>query len=198
MGLKAGDKMTVEIEGVSREFTFAGSFRDAVCGTELIGTKRFIMNGEDFDGYMSDETTKNMYGGKFLYIHTADLDKVLSQIADISDSFTFAGDTDMLGQAYIFDMIITGLILVVSLILIIISFAVLRFTIAFTLSGEFRDPAGLMFFQMRWNTYLVCIHLPLSALFFRIVLSLYIYINPTIPCHPLFANSLLRPIPFFE
>ena len=139
MGLKVGDKITVEIEGVSREFTFAGSFRDAVCGTELIGIKRFIINGEEFDEYMSDETIKNVYGGKFLYIHTANLDKALSQIADISDSFTFAGETDILGQAYIFDMIITGLILVVSLILIIISFVVLRFTIAFTLSEEFRE-----------------------------------------------------------
>ena len=139
MGLKAGDKITVEIEGVSREFTFAGSFRDAVCGTELIGIKRFIMNGEEFDEYMSDETMKNMYGGKFLYIHTANLDKTLSQIADISDSFTFASGTDTLGQAYIFNMIIMGLILAVSLILIIISFAVLRFTIAFTLSEEFHE-----------------------------------------------------------
>ncbi len=139
MGLKVGDKITVEIEGVSREFTFAGSFRDAVCGTELIGIKRFIINGEEFDEYMSDETIKNMYGGKFLYIHTADLDKTLSQIADISDSFTFECDADTLNQSYIFDMIITGLILVVSLILIIISFAVLRFTIAFTLSEEFRE-----------------------------------------------------------
>ena len=139
MGLKVGDKIIVEIEGVSREFTFAGSFRDAVCGTELIGIKRFIINGKEFDEYMSGETIKNVYGGKCLYIHTANLDKTLSQIADISDSFTFAGDTDMLGKAYIFDMIITGLILVVSLILIIISFAVLRFTIAFTLSEEFRE-----------------------------------------------------------
>ena len=46
MGLKTGDKITVEIEGVSHEFTFAGSFRDAICGTELIGVKRFIINGE--------------------------------------------------------------------------------------------------------------------------------------------------------
>ncbi len=139
MGLKVGDKITVEIEGVSHEFTFAGSFKDAVCGTELMGIKRFIMNGEEFDEYMSDETMKNMYGGKFLYIHTANLDKTLSQIADISDSFTFASGTDTLGQAYIFNMIIMGLILAVSLILIIISFAVLRFTIAFTLSEEFRE-----------------------------------------------------------
>ena len=139
MGLKVGDKITVEIEGVSREFTFAGGFKDAACGTELIGIKKFIINGEDFDEYMSDETTKNMYGGKFLYIHTADLDKTLSQIADISDSFTFECDANTLNQSYIFDMIITGLILVVSFILIIISFAVLRFTIFFTLSEEFRE-----------------------------------------------------------
>ena len=139
MGIKAGDKITVEIEGISREFTFAGSFRDAVCGTELMGIKRFILNGEDFDEYMSNETIKNMYGGKLLYIHTADLDKTLSQIADISDNFAFADDTEMLEQAYIFDMIIMGLILAVSMILIIISFTVLRFTIAFTLSEEFRE-----------------------------------------------------------
>lgn len=74
-----------------------------------------------------------------MLIHTANLDKALSQIVDISGSFTFAGDTDVLGKAYIFDMVITGLILVVSSILIIISFAVLRFTISFTLSEEFRE-----------------------------------------------------------
>lgn len=139
MGLKVGDKITVEIEGVSREFTFAGGFKDAVLGSELIGLKRFIISGEDFDEYMSDEAIKNMYGGKFLYIHTADLDKALSQIADISDKFIAAFDMEILNHAYIFDMIIMGLILAVSIILIIISFAVLRFTIAFTLSEEFRE-----------------------------------------------------------
>lgn len=143
MGLKVGDKITVEIEGVDREFTFAGGFKDAVCGTELIGIKRFIISGEDFDEYMSDETIKNTYGGKFLYIHTADIDKTLSQMADISDDFTFSAETEMLNQAYVFNMIIMGLILAVSLILIIISFAVLRFTIAFTLSEEFRE-IGIM------------------------------------------------------
>lgn len=139
MGLKAGDKITVEIEGVSREFTFAGGFKDAVLGSELMGIKRFIINAEDFDEYISNETIKNMYGGKFVSIHTDDLDKTLSQIADISDSFTIANGTEILDQAYIFDMIIMGLILAVSIILIIISFAVLRFTIAFTLSEEFRE-----------------------------------------------------------
>lgn len=139
MGLKVGDIITVEVEGVSREFTFAGGFKDAVLGSELTGVKRFIINGEDFDEYMSDETIKTMYSAKLLYIQTADIDRTRSQIADISDGCTFEGGRDMLSSAYIFDMIITGLILVVSLILIIISFVVLRFTIAFTLSEEFRE-----------------------------------------------------------
>ncbi len=139
MGLKVGDRIIVEVEGVSREFTFAGGFKDAVLGSELTGVKRFIINGDDFDEYMSNETIKTMYNGKTLYIHTADIDMTKSQIADISDGFTFEGNMDILNQAYIFDMIITGLILIVSLILIIISFVILRFTIAFTLSEEFRE-----------------------------------------------------------
>ncbi len=139
MGLKVGDRIIVEVEGVSREFTFAGGFKDAVLGSELTGVKRFIINGEDFDEYMSNETIKTMYNGKTLYIHTADIDRTKSQIADISDGFTFEGSMDILNQAYIFDMIITGLILIMSLILIIISFVILRFTIAFTLSEEFRE-----------------------------------------------------------
>ena len=40
---------------------------------------------------------------------------------------------------YVFDMVVVGILLVVSIILIIIAFVVLRFTISFTLSEEFRE-----------------------------------------------------------
>ncbi len=138
-GLTVGDKITIKIEDTSRELTFAGTIKDAVLGSEMVGMTRFIVNGEDFDEYMSDGTVKKMYGGKFCYINTSDLDKTLSQISDISDSFIFTADRDLLKFSYVFDMVVTGIILVVSLILIIISFVVLRFTITFTLSEEFRE-----------------------------------------------------------
>ena len=138
-GLKSGDKITIEIGNISREFTFMGSFKDAVCGSEMTGFTRFVLNAEDFDEYMSDETVKSMYGAKLCYLYTANLDMTLSQIADISEYFAFTGDRESLKFAYVFDMMVTGIILVVSLILIIISFVVLRFTITFTLSEEFRE-----------------------------------------------------------
>lgn len=137
--LKVGDKITVKIGDVSREFTFAGSFKDAVFGSENAGMTRFILNAEDFDEYMSDGAVKDMYGGKICCIRTNDLDKTLSQISDISGSFVFAGDREMIKFGYIFDMIVTGIILVVSIILIAVSFVVLRFAITFTLSEEFRE-----------------------------------------------------------
>ncbi|MCM1330825.1 MAG: ABC transporter permease [Ruminococcus sp.] len=138
-GLKAGDKISIEIEGVSREFTFAGSIKDAALGAQMNGITRFIINAEDFDEYMSNETVKNMYGGQFFYIFTADLDKTLSQISDISGCFILSADRETLKFSYIFNIMVTGVILVVSLVLIIISFVVLRFTIIFTLSEEFRE-----------------------------------------------------------
>lgn len=137
--LKVGDKITVKIGDISREFTFAGSFKDAVFGAENTSMTRFILNAEDFDEYMSDESIKSMYGGKVCCIHTNDLDKTLSQISDISDSFVFTGDREMIKFGYIFDMIVTGIILVVSIILIAVSLVVLRFAITFTLSEEFRE-----------------------------------------------------------
>ena len=138
-GLKVGDKITIEIGDVSRELEFAGSFKDAAIGSKNMGMTRFILNGEDFDEFMSDENIKTMYGGNLCYIYTDDLERALSQISDISGGFIFFGDKELLKFTYVFDMIVTGILLVVSLMLIAVSFVVLRFTITFTLSEEFRE-----------------------------------------------------------
>lgn len=138
-GLEIGDKVTVKIENVSREFTYAGAIRDACLGSEMNNMCRYIINAEDFEGYISDETIKELYGGNVYYVHTDDLQKTISELSDVSESFVFTGDRALLKFTYVFDMIVTGILLVVSLILIAIAFVVLRFTISFTLSEEFRE-----------------------------------------------------------
>lgn len=142
-GLDIGDKVTIEIDGVSREFSLAGAIKDAVLGAKMMSMTRFIINSSDFEAYTSNKTINAFYGGKFFYIHTNDVDHMLSEISDVSDSFIFTGDRPLLKFIYVFDMIVTGILLVVSLILIIIAFVVLRFTIIFTLSEEFRE-IGIM------------------------------------------------------
>lgn len=139
IGLEIGDKITVEIKGISREFTFAGTVKDAVLGSKMAGMHRYIISSDDFESYISNETIKNLYGGDLYYIHTDDLDKTVSEISEASDSFIFTGDTAFLKFSYVFDMIVTGVLLLVSVLLIAIAFVVLRFTITFTLSEEYRE-----------------------------------------------------------
>ncbi|MBQ8780762.1 MAG: FtsX-like permease family protein [Oscillospiraceae bacterium] len=137
-GIEIGDKITIEIENVSREFTYTGTIKDACLGSDMNSMRRYIISAEDFESYTSEEIIKN-YGGNLYYIHTNDLDKTLSEISDASKSFAFTGDRALLKFTYIFDMMVTGILLVVSIILIAIAFVVLRFTITFTLSEEFRE-----------------------------------------------------------
>ena len=139
LGLDIGDKITVEINDVSKEFTLAGGFKDAVLGSDMISMTRFFISAEEFETYTSDEMTNTMYGGNFCYIHTDDVEKMLSEISDMTDSFAFTMDRAIIKFTYVFDMIVTGLILAVSIILIAIAFVVLRFTITFTLSEEYRE-----------------------------------------------------------
>lgn len=139
VGLESGDKITIDIEGESHEFTIAGGFKDAVLGSSMNNMARYIISSEDFEAYTSNEMINEMYGGKFCYIHTSNMEKMMSEISDISSSFIFAMDRGLLKFTYVFDMIVTGILLVVSLILIAIAFVVLRFSISFTLSEEFRE-----------------------------------------------------------
>ncbi|MGN0655785.1 MAG: FtsX-like permease family protein [Ruminiclostridium sp.] len=138
-GLKKGDIITIEIEGISKDFTVAGGIKDAVLGSGQLSMTRYIINEEDFEEYISVEKLDKYYGGELIYIKTSDIDKLLAEIADAAESFVFVMDKAMIKFTYIFDMIVTGILLVVSLILIAIAFVVLRFTISFTLSEEFRE-----------------------------------------------------------
>lgn len=140
-GLKPGDKITIDIEGISREFTIAGGVKDAVLGSNMSGIVRYIINEEDFKAYTENEIVNILYGGKLYYIRTSDMQNMLSELeeTEVSDSFIFTMDHTLLRFTYIFDMIVTGILLVVSGILIAVAFVVLRFTIAFTISEEYRE-----------------------------------------------------------
>lgn len=139
IGLEIGDKIKVEVEGVSRELTFAGAVKDALFGAEMTAMYRYIISAEDFESYTSNDMVKDYYGGTFYYLHTEDLRKTISEISEVSDSFNFTADRAMLKFTYVFDMIVTGVLLLLSIILIAIAFVVLRFTITFTLSEEYRE-----------------------------------------------------------
>lgn len=138
IGIQLGDKIIFSIGNITREFTLAGTIKDAVFGSSVTSVWRFIISGEDMDSIMASEETA-AYGGKLYYIHTSDLEATEEEIAEVIKNFSFDANRADMKFYYILDMVVMGLLLVVSVVLIAIAFVVLRFTIGFTISEEFRE-----------------------------------------------------------
>ncbi len=139
LGVEVGDKLIIEVNGVSREFVLADKIKDALFGSKQVSITRYIISEEDFNAFLSAENTKEYYGGALVYLYSSDMETVLPQIKPLVDNSALTMDRAFMKFCYVFDMIVVGILLVVSVALIIIAFVVLRFTISFTLSEEFRE-----------------------------------------------------------
>ena len=159
LGVDVGDKLIIELNGVKREFVLAGKIKDALFGPNQLSFTRYIISEEDFECFLSAENTEEYYGGTLVYIYSSDIKTALPQIKPLVNNSILTMDRAFMKFCYIFDMIVVGILLVVSIILIIIAFVVLRFTISFTLSEEFREigvmkAIGISNFKIR-GLYLV-------------------------------------------
>lgn len=139
IGLKKGDIITIEIDGVKNEFVFAGEIKDVIFGAKSMQIQRYIISSKDYKEYTSNSKTEKIYGGNLIYIHTNNIENTLSEIKLLTDNSILNIDKSKIKLCYILDMVVTGIILVVSIIFIIIAFIILRFTITFTLAEEFRE-----------------------------------------------------------
>ena len=139
LGVDVGDKLTIELNGVSREFILADKIKDAIFGSSGMSFTRYLISEEDFEYFLSAEKNEEYYGGSIVYIYSSNIEKALTQIKPLVDNSILPVDRELMETGYIFDMIVVGILLVVSVILILIAFVVLRFTISFTLSEEFRE-----------------------------------------------------------
>ena len=139
LGVEVGDKLTIELEGVSHEFVLADKIKDALFGSNQLGITRYIISEEDFESFFVSENVDEYYGGSLIYINSSDIEKAMEEIKPLVDNCVFQMDRELMKNGYIFDMLLVGILLIISVILILIAFMVLRFTITFTLSEEFRE-----------------------------------------------------------
>lgn len=137
-GIKVGDTLKFKLGDVETELKVAGKFYDAAMGSALMGNGRMIMNDEDAEPFMKEADKKGI-SGKFYFISTDHADDIVSTLNESDLSFAFCGKREFIKSSYVFDMIIALLLLVVSAILITVALIVLRFTISFTISSEFRE-----------------------------------------------------------
>ena len=136
--LETGDKITISKGDAKATLTIAGTLKDAVFGSEFMGNPRFLMNESDFAGFVEDETVFQYYCGELFYIRTDDPSAVSSAISGL-EGIEYADRTASLKMAYIMNLIIAFVVVILSICLMIVSFLVLRFSINFSIGEDYRE-----------------------------------------------------------
>lgn len=134
--LSAGDTFTIKCNDKSLELKIMGISKDAFLSSRMMGMTRFIINSNDYK-YISSNYKE--ISGHIAYVNTNNADKLNQLLGKNNFNIIFNADVSVVKTAYIIDMVVAIILLVVSVCLVLISFAVLRFSINFTLEEEFRE-----------------------------------------------------------
>lgn len=129
-----GDKIKIGINGKTKTFTLAGSVKDAIMGSSMIGMTRFLISENDYEE-LASETMAKFYS---MNVYTED-DSFMDQLNEQNLNLVFNVNLEGLKSMYMMDMVMAGVLLIISICLILISMMILRFTIHFTMSEEFRE-----------------------------------------------------------
>lgn len=137
-GLTEGDVILLEHSGTEMKLIFEGLAKDALLGSDFMGNTRFLMNEEDIQTLLANKAIYDHYQGEVCYVETEDVGAMTSAITTVSN-ITFAGGRSMIKMCYVMEMIVAFIMVLLSICLIIVSFVVLKFSITFTISEEFRE-----------------------------------------------------------
>ena len=138
--LQPGDKIMITYGNVKLFVILDGEAKDALLGSSMMGNNRFLLSKQD-EGKLAEDTAEGVQQGKIYYIDLksgADESKLASMVSG-EEGVTFSGTHSMIKMCYLIDMIVAFLMLVLSVCMMLVSFIVLKFSITFTISGEFRE-----------------------------------------------------------
>lgn len=136
-----GDTLTFKVGDKVKKLKVKGAVKDAFLGSSMMGMSRILIDSQDFDYLYKDGKNISGYLG---YVNTSDVKELESAINSESKiPIAFSGSKDLIKMTYVLDLVIAFAVLIISVCLILISFAVLRFSINFTLEEEFRE-IGIM------------------------------------------------------
>ena len=132
-----GDTITIEIAGETLRLEMAGICKDAVLGSTMVGCPRYILNNADFERFYAIDSIRQGYRAG-MYLIDTDSDTAADLFSNVAGC-QFHVARSVITLSYMPETLTAGIIMVVSIFLILISFVVLRFTIGFTIQEEFRE-----------------------------------------------------------
>ena len=136
LAIKEGDEVELDVGNSHLTLKFMGRFKGALFGSENSNPPYLIMNSADYDYLDKDEATHLMNGRQFC-VNTSDVDEIRELAKNYSGVYVYTREESK--DIYLYDMLSAYVLMMISIVLMFTAFVVLRFTIGFTVSEEFRE-----------------------------------------------------------
>ena len=134
--IKKGDEVELTVGNSHLTLKFMGRFKGALFDSGNTASPYLIMNSADYD-YLDRDEAIHIMNGKQFCVNTSDVDEIREFAKNYSGVYVNARE-DYKG-IYLYDMIPAYVLMVISIMLMFTAFVMLRFTIGFTVSEEFRE-----------------------------------------------------------
>lgn len=139
--LKIGDTIKLKTRNnYEKSFKIAGSCKDALLGSDMMGVHRYLFSKNDFNDIKENS---GLPSGSIFSVKANNLKEFKNNFYRHDFQVVFSGDKDFIMLSYVMDMVIALVLIMVSVFLIIISIAMLRFIIVFSVSEDYQE-IGIM------------------------------------------------------
>ncbi len=134
--IKEGDEVELTVGNSHLALKFMGRFKGALFDSGNTAVPYLIINSADYDYLDKDEAAHIMNNRQF-YVTTSDVDEIRELAKDYSGVYVYTREERK--GIYLYDMLSAYILMIISIVLMFTAFVVLRFTIGFTISEEFRE-----------------------------------------------------------
>ena len=131
-----GDVLVINSKSKKVPLRYEGNFKTCADGTESSSSATVILNSADWNDINEDLDDLTAMRGKEMFIKTSDTQAVIEAAEEWGLSYS---EKSELPSLFLYDKITAYILVAVCVILVITSFAALRFAIGFTISEEFRE-----------------------------------------------------------
>lgn len=136
INIKEGDEVELDVGDSHLTLKFMGRFKGALFRTGNSNSPYLIMNSADYDCLDKDEATHIINGGQ-LCVNTSEVDEIRELAKNYGGVIVYTREECK--DIYLYDMLSAYILMIISIVLMFTAFVVLRFTIGFTISEEFRE-----------------------------------------------------------
>ncbi|MBR6337685.1 MAG: FtsX-like permease family protein [Ruminococcus sp.] len=136
MDVRKGDIFEVCVDDIRLSLKYMGVIKCPTISHDSTASPYLLVDDEDFE-YIGKNKSRGIFDDQDVFVNTDDTDQIEKLAEKYENAYIMTRDE--IKENFLFDMVAAYIMMMISAVLMVTVFVVLRFTIKFTISEEFRE-----------------------------------------------------------